>query len=612
LETKKAIRQKALKRRNALSEEQRKQYSDHIAERLYQLWEYDQADCILIYAGYQTEAATDGIILHSLQRGKEVYCPRVTGDNTMEFFRITSLADLEPGYRGIREPVGVLPGGDTCFSGVRGKNKTLMIMPLTAFDTQRNRIGYGKGFYDRYLKRYEGIATAALAFEEQRWEAGIPAEPLDIRPDSIITPARIYMNSKGGAIMLEEMGKKALNAKEELGQLTTEQKNNALRLVADGLTADSGTILDANALDIARGQEKGMNQGLLDRLTLTEDRIAAMAEGIRQVADLPDPIGEIMEQWERPNGLKLEKKRVPLGVIGIIYESRPNVTADAFALCFKTGNAVILKGGKEAISSNLAIVESIQRSLVNAGVCREGIQLVTDNDRETTMRLMKLNQYIDVLIPRGGAGLIGAVVNNSTIPVIETGTGNCHIYVDKDADINKAINIIINAKTQRISVCNACESLVVHERIAESLLPALGKALREKQVEIRGDETCLTLIPEAVPASEEDYGREYLDYILSVKTVKDTKEAVEHINHYHTGHSDCIVTENNEAAQYFLERVDSACVYHNASTRFTDGFEFGFGAEIGISTQKLHARGPMGLKELTSYKYIIRGNGQVR
>jgi glutamate-5-semialdehyde dehydrogenase len=412
--------------------------------------------------------------------------------------------------------------------------------------------------------------------------------------------------------MLEEMGKKALNAKEELGQLTTEQKNNALRLVADGLTADSGTILDANALDIARGQEKGMSQGLLDRLTLTEDRIAAMAEGIRQVADLPDPIGEIMEQWERPNGLKLEKKRVPLGVIGIIYESRPNVTADAFALCFKTGNAVILKGGKEAISSNLAIVESIQRSLVSAGVCREGIQLVTDNDRETTMRLMKLNQYIDVLIPRGGAGLIGAVVNNSTIPVIETGTGNCHIYVDKDADINKAINIIINAKTQRISVCNACESLVVHERIAESLLPALGKALREKQVEIRGDETCLTLIPEAVPASEEDYGREYLDYILSVKTVKDTKEAVEHINHYHTGHSDCIVTENNEAAQYFLERVDSACVYHNASTRFTDGFEFGFGAEIGISTQKLHARGPMGLKELTSYKYIIRGNGQVR
>ena len=337
-----------------------------------------------------------------------------------------------------------------------------------------------------------------------------------------------------------------------------------------------------------------------------------MAEGLRQIAGLPDPLGEVLDRFTRPNGLEIEKRRVPLGVIGIIYESRPNVTADAFGLCFKAGNACILKGGKDAIDSNTAIAESIRASLAECGACADAIQLITDTDRETTERFMKLNGYVDVLIPRGGAGLIRAVVENSTIPVIETGTGNCHIYVDEYADIQKAIPIIINAKTQRIGVCNACESLVIHENIREKVLPALAEALRSASVEIRGDERTLRSIPDASAADEEDYGKEYLDYILSVKTVDSLDEAIAHINRYNTGHSDSIITENADNAQRFLNEVDSACVYANASTRFTDGFEFGFGAEIGISTQKLHARGPMGLKELTTYKYVIRGNGQIR
>ena len=337
-----------------------------------------------------------------------------------------------------------------------------------------------------------------------------------------------------------------------------------------------------------------------------------MAEGLRQVADLDDPIGKTLADFKRPNGLEIEKITVPMGVIGIIYESRPNVTADAFALCFKAGSAVILKGGKDAISSNKAVVESIKRGLSECGITTDAISLIETTDRETTTQFMKMKDYVDLLIPRGGAGLIRAVVENSTIPVIETGTGNCHIYVDEYADPDKAVNIIFNAKTQRIGVCNACESLVIHEKIADEFLPMVFKKLQEKNVEFRGDETTCEILPEAVSATEDDFYKEYLDYILSVKVVSSTEEAVDFINEHNTGHSDAIISDNKDHQEIFLKGVDSACVYVNASTRFTDGFEFGFGAEIGISTQKLHARGPMGLEQIVSYKYLIRGNGQVR
>ncbi len=411
---------------------------------------------------------------------------------------------------------------------------------------------------------------------------------------------------------LLEMGRAAAAAKYEIQKLNTEKKNEALRAVAHGLCRDSGEILAANAGDMEAAREKGMADGLIDRLRLTEERIEAMAEGLCQIAALPDPLGEVMERFTRPNGLVIEKRRVPLGVIGIIYESRPNVTADAFGLCFKAGNVCILKGGSDARSSNTAIAESIRRALSSCGISGDAIQLITDPSRETAERLMKMNDYVDVLIPRGGAGLIRAVVENSTVPVIETGTGNCHIYVDEYADLEKAVPIILNAKTQRVGVCNACESLVVHERIREALLPPLAAALREKGVSMRADERALALMEGAQAAGEEDYGKEYLDYILSIKTVDSLEEAIAHINRYHTGHSDAILTEKEANAERFLNEIDSACVYVNASTRFTDGFEFGFGAEIGISTQKLHARGPMGLKELTAYKYAVRGNGQIR
>jgi len=412
---------------------------------------------------------------------------------------------------------------------------------------------------------------------------------------------------------LERIGKLAVTAKYELQKMSTQEKDNALLAVADRLVADTESILKANEEDMERGRQKGMHPGMLDRLKLTPERIAAMADGLRQITELPDPVGTVLEEFERPNGLKLKKVSVPLGVIGIIYESRPNVTADAFGLCFKAGNAVILKGGSDAISSNMAITKSIRAALAEAGVTEDAIQLIESTDREVTAQFMRLKQYVDVLIPRGGAGLIRAVVEGSSIPVIETGTGNCHIYVDKDADLTKAIPIIINAKTQRIGVCNACESLVLHKDIEKEFLPALAKALKEKQVEIRADEEAGAVLgADFIPATEEDFGTEYLDYIVSIKTVSGVSEAIEHINRYNTGHSDAILTENAETAEQFLNQVDSACVYVNASTRFTDGFEFGFGAEIGISTQKLHARGPMGLKELNAYKYQIIGNGQVR
>ena len=408
------------------------------------------------------------------------------------------------------------------------------------------------------------------------------------------------------------MGEKAVVAKYILQAASTEEKNAALLNVAEKLVANTETILEANALDIKAGEENGMHPGLIDRLRLTKERIEAMAEGLRQIMTLPDPIGEVMEEFDRPNGLQIEKRRVPMGVIGIIYESRPNVTVDAFGLCFKTGNAVILKGGSDALNSNKAITAVIREGLKEGGVTEDAVQLITSTDRAVTASFMKMNQYVDLLIPRGGAGLIRSVVENSTIPVIETGTGNCHIYIDKEANLTNAVNIITNAKTQRIGVCNACESLVVHEDIREAFLPALAEALKPYNVEMRGDEKVCEVLTECTAATEEDYGKEYLDYIISMKTVNSVEEAIAHINKYNTKHSEAIITENKETAEKFLNGVDAACVYVNASTRFTDGFEFGFGAEIGISTQKLHARGPMGLKELTSYKYAIRGNGQVR
>ncbi|MDE7436318.1 MAG: glutamate-5-semialdehyde dehydrogenase [Lachnospiraceae bacterium] len=411
---------------------------------------------------------------------------------------------------------------------------------------------------------------------------------------------------------LKELGQRAKTASRIMSRLGSARKNEILLAVADRLETDRDILLAANAEDMKRGRDAGMHQGLLDRLLLTEDRIAQMAEGIRQVAGLDDPIGEVLSMKQRPNGLMIGQKRVPLGVIGIIYESRPNVTADAFALCFKTGNAVILKGGSDAITSNMAIVTCMNSALKEQGLPEGILALIEDTSRETAAAFMKLNQYVDVLIPRGGAGLIRAVVNNATIPVIETGTGNCHIYVDESADFTMALDIIYNAKTQRIGVCNACESLVVHEKIAEAFLPLLRERLSSPSVEIRGDAAAVRAAEGIVPATEEDWGTEYLDYILSVRTVAGIDEAIEHINTYNTGHSEAIITGDYHNAQRFLNEVDAAAVYVNASTRFTDGFEFGFGAEIGISTQKLHARGPMGLLALTSTKYIIYGDGQIR
>lgn len=415
---------------------------------------------------------------------------------------------------------------------------------------------------------------------------------------------------------LELLCKNAHEARIAIGNLDSELKNTVLTDAAEALVAHSQEILDANAIDVAAGVENHMPEGLVDRLKLTSERIHAMADGIREVVALDDPIGEVLSMKKRPNGIIIGKRRVPLGVVGMIYEARPNVTADAFALCFKTGNCVILKGGKDAIHSNMAIVKALKSALSQNGVSEYALNLIEATDRETTTQFMKMKDYVDVLIPRGGAGLIRSVVENSTIPVIETGTGNCHIYVDEHADFDMAIDIIKNAKTQRIGVCNACESIVVHEKIAQEFLPLLYYALEPHHVELRGDACAVEYLGaqhELVKeATEEDWGKEYLDYILSVKIVSSLDEAIAHINKYNTSHSEAIITKDYDVAQKFLEQIDSACVYVNASTRFSDGNEFGFGAEIGISTQKLHARGPMGLEALTSYKYIIYGNGQVR
>lgn len=407
-------------------------------------------------------------------------------------------------------------------------------------------------------------------------------------------------------------GKAAKSASATLAIAGTEIKNTALYKIAEAFSEKTDYILSENQKDIAAAKEKGISEGLIDRLTLNKARIDGMAEGIRQIAELPDPIGEVTGEFKRPNGLHIGEMRVPLGVVGIIYEARPNVTADAAALCIKSGNACILRCGKEAHRSSMAITTVIREALESAGLPADCVNLVEDTSRDSALALMKLNDYLDVIIPRGGAGLIRSVVENATVPAIETGTGNCHVYVDENADLDMAKKIIINAKTSRPSVCNAEEKLLVHKAIAEKFLPDILDALTQKSVEIIGDETVCRIYPSATPATPEDWGTEYLDLKIGVKAVDSLEDAISHINTYGSRHSEAIITESYANSQKFLEAIDAAAVYVNASTRFTDGFEFGFGAEIGISTQKIHARGPMGLKALTTTKYIIRGNGQTR
>ncbi|MGI6113701.1 MAG: glutamate-5-semialdehyde dehydrogenase [Mahellales bacterium] len=401
-------------------------------------------------------------------------------------------------------------------------------------------------------------------------------------------------------------------ASAELRNITTDIKNKALEAMAQSLEENTGYIIQQNAIDMENAKTKGITGALLDRLKLDEKRIRDMAVGLRQVRDLPDPIGEVLSMWKRPNGLQIGKKRVPLGVVGIIYEARPNVTVDAIGLCLKTGNAVILRGGSEAINSNKAIVEVLAAKAYEERIPQGSIQLIQDTSREIATQMMKLNGYIDVLIPRGGAGLIKSVVENATVPVIETGVGNCHVYVDGDCNIDMALEVVTNAKVNRPGVCNAAETLLVDKAIAAKFLPLIADQLRNNGVELRGCNETAAIIPDIIPATEDDWSTEYLDLIMAVKVVDGIQAAINHINQYGTGHSEAIITDNYSHSQQFLEKVDAAAVYVNASTRFTDGFEFGFGAEIGISTQKLHARGPMGLNELTTTKYIILGNGQTR
>ncbi|MBC1290576.1 glutamate-5-semialdehyde dehydrogenase [Listeria booriae] len=411
---------------------------------------------------------------------------------------------------------------------------------------------------------------------------------------------------------LVEMGKRAKVAALALSQAKTKQKNEALLALAERLVANTAVILAANEKDLAAAADNGVKDAMLDRLRLTAERVVDMAEGVKQVATLADPIGEVTHMWKNEADLTIGKQRVPLGVIGIIYESRPNVTVDAAVLCFKTGNATILRGGSEAFHSNIALVKIIRESLAASNFPADAVQILEDTSRETAQALMKLNAYLDVLIPRGSARLIQAVLENATVPVIETGTGNCHVYIDKEAQQEMATKIIVNAKASRPSVCNAAETLLIHEAVAPAFLPSIIAKLREENVEIRGDEQVATVVPDIIAATESDWETEFADYILAIKVVPSDDAAIAHINQYGTKHSEAIVTDNYFTSQKFLQQVDAAAVYVNASTRFTDGFEFGFGAEIGISTQKLHARGPMGLNELTSTKYIIYGEGQIR
>lgn len=408
------------------------------------------------------------------------------------------------------------------------------------------------------------------------------------------------------------MGQKAKEASYELGVASPGQKNEALTFMAEELIKAKEEIIKANEIDRQNAIKKGITDALLDRLSLDDSRIEAMAQGLLDIVKLQDPVGEVTNMWQMPNGLQIGQKRVPIGVLGIIYESRPNVTSDAAGLCLKSGNAVILRGASDAINSNKAVAKALVAGIKRSGLPQDCVQLLEDTSRETAREMMRLNDYIDVLIPRGGAGLIKSVVQNATVPVIETGTGNCHIFVDETADLEMAKAIVLNAKVQRPGVCNAAEKLLVHESIANEFLPTIVKALRENGVEVRGCDKAQAIVDDIKVIEEPEWHQEYLDLIIAVKVVKDVDEAIKHINKYNTGHSESIVTESYKNSQKFLQRVDAAAVYVNASTRFTDGGEFGFGGEIGISTQKLHARGPMGLKELTTSKYIIFGDGQIR
>ena len=412
--------------------------------------------------------------------------------------------------------------------------------------------------------------------------------------------------------MLERLGINAKEAEKTLMVASSEKKNQALKKIAEGLIENTDKIIEANKVDLENGEKNGMAKSMLDRLKLDKERIEGMAKGVLDVATLPEPVGRILSATERPNGLRIEKESTPIGVIAVIFEARPNVTSDAAALCLKSGNTVILRGGKEAINSNKTIAKVMRQAVKEAGMPEDVIQLVEDTSRESANELMKMNEYVDVLIPRGGAGLIQAVVKNATVPVIETGVGNCHIYIDKNADLKKAVDIVFNAKTSRPSVCNAAESLLIHKDIAKEALVAIKNKLDEKDVTLVGDSKAREIIPDMEKATDADWATEYLDYKMSVKIVDSVEEAIDHIYKYSTGHSECIVTENAGTAEKFMNQVDSAAVYLNASTRFTDGGEFGFGAEIGISTQKLHARGPIGLPELQSFKYKIYGDGQIR
>ena len=598
--TNKKLTRTAIKeKRYALRESEVQSLSQECVSKVLQFPELLEARTVCIYMPTGNEIDTSAIIQYCLENQKRVAAPRIEGD-TMDFYYFQSIVDLKQGAYDIWEPTETERVTD---------EESVVIMPGVAFDLDCNRIGYGKGYYDKYLSKHPNMKKIALAYEFQI-VGKIKREIHDIRPEMIVTERRVIMQPK--EFDLEAVCKAAKVASRTLNLLDTAKKNACLLKVSKALDENQELILKANARDIANAKKNGMPEAMIDRLSLTKERIQGMMEGVIQVVSLTDPVGEVITRFDRPNGLHIEQVRVPFGVIGIIYESRPNVTVDAFSLCFKTGNAVVLRGGSDAIHTNQALVTVIRKALKSMEVDENAICLVEDTSRQTATRFMKMKQYIDVLIPRGGAGLIQTVVEQSTIPVIETGTGNCHIYIDRYADIEKVVPIVHNAKLQRLGVCNACESLVIHEKIAEQVVPLLVEDLQKEGCEIRGDEAVRKISPMLKAATEEDYGTEYLAKIISAKIVKSVYEAIEHINRYSTGHSEAIITENEAAAKAFTEGVDSACVYVNASTRFTDGFEFGFGAEIGISTQKLHARGPMGLLALTSSKYVIHGNGQIR
>ena len=596
---KKMTRNTIKEMRLALKKEEVMECSKACVSKVLQFPELIEAKTVCVYMSTGNEIDTTEIIRYCKENGKRLAAPRVNGD-TMEFYYFTDETDMKQGAYDIWEPTGTEAVED---------EESLVIMPGVAFDLSCNRIGYGKGYYDRYLSAHPHMKKVALAYDFQI-VGRIKREVHDVRPDVVVTESRVIMKPK--EFNLEEVCRNAKQAARTLNLLDTAKKNACLLKVSKALEEQQELILKANAKDIANARKNGMAEALIDRLSLNEQRMHGIIEGVIQVVSLTDPVGTVISRFDRPNGLHIEQVRVPFGVIGIIYESRPNVTVDAFSLCFKTGNAVVLRGGSDAIYTNQALVTVIRKALKSMNVDENAICLIEDTSREVAARFMKMKQYIDVLIPRGGAGLIQTVVEQSTIPVIETGTGNCHIYIDRYADVQKAVPIVHNAKLQRLGVCNACESLVIHEKIADKVIPLLVEDLQKEGCEIRGDERVQAISAKVKAATEEDYGREYLAKIISVKIVKSVYEAIDHINRYSTGHSEAIITENEEAAKAFTEGIDSACVYVNASTRFTDGFEFGFGAEIGISTQKLHARGPMGLLALTSSKYIIHGNGQIR